>query len=111
MNLHAQPNSIQPIRMLFMSLGQLYVETMRGADAETALRKSISLTSDVAHNHYQVQRAHLSACTRFASDQPCGRSKSEMQISQQLLSLSAPQTQGRAHSMSRQRSGERTCNE
>jgi tetratricopeptide (TPR) repeat protein len=94
----AQLNPTDPD--VFMSLGQLYVETMRGADAETALRKSISLTSDVAHHHYQVQRAHYLLARVLLQTNRVDEGKSEMQISQQLLSLSAPQTQGRAHSMS-----------
>jgi tetratricopeptide (TPR) repeat protein len=85
---------------VFMSLGQLYVETSRAADAEAALRKCIALTSDVSHNHYQVQRAHYLLARVLLQTNRADDGKREMQISQQLLSLSAPQTQGRAHSMS-----------
>jgi tetratricopeptide (TPR) repeat protein len=85
---------------VFMSLGQLYVETGRNADAEAALRKSIALTSDVSHNHYQVQRAHYLLARVLLQTNRGEDGKKEMQISQQLLTLSAPQNQGRAHAMS-----------
>ena len=85
---------------VFMSLGQLYAETSRNTDAETALRRCIALTSDVSHNHYQVQRAHYLLARVLLQTNRADEGKREMQVSQQLLSLSAPQTQGRAHSMS-----------
>jgi tetratricopeptide (TPR) repeat protein len=85
---------------VFMSLGQLYVETGRTADGEIALRKCIALTSDVSHNHFQVQRAHYLLARVLLQTNRAEDGKREMQVSQQLLSMSAPQTQGRAHSMS-----------
>jgi tetratricopeptide (TPR) repeat protein len=85
---------------VFMSLGQLYVETGRLADAEAALRKSIARTADVSHNHYQVQRAHYLLARVLLQTGRAGDGKREMQISQELLTLSAPQNQGRAHAMS-----------
>jgi tetratricopeptide (TPR) repeat protein len=85
---------------VFMSLGQLFAESNRTADAEAALRKCIALTSDVSHNHYQVQRAHYLLARVLLQTNRADEGKREMQISQQLLSLSAPQTQDRAHSMS-----------
>jgi tetratricopeptide (TPR) repeat protein len=42
----------------FLYLGQLYTETNRPADAEPALRSAIRLATDVAHNNYQISRAH-----------------------------------------------------
>jgi tetratricopeptide (TPR) repeat protein len=91
---------------VFMSLGQLYVETGRSADAETALRKCIALTSDVSHNHYQVQRAHYLLARVLLQTNRAEDGKREMQISQELLSLSAPHNQGRAHAMSGNDAGE-----
>jgi tetratricopeptide (TPR) repeat protein len=85
---------------VFMWLGQLYVETGRTADAEAALRKSIALTSDVSHNHYQVQRVHYLLARVLLQTNRVEDGKREMQISQELLRLSAPQSQGRAHATS-----------
>lgn len=85
---------------VFMLLGQLYVETGRNADAEAALRKSIALTSDVSHNHYQVQRAHYLLARVLLQTNRVEDGKREMQISQELLTLSASQNQDRAHPMS-----------
>jgi tetratricopeptide (TPR) repeat protein len=84
---------------VFLWLGQLYSETGRNADAETALRKSISLTSDVSHNHYQVQRAHYLLARLLLQNNRVEDGKREMQISQELLSLSVPKNQGRAQAM------------
>jgi tetratricopeptide (TPR) repeat protein len=39
-------------------LGQLYSDNHRGAEAETVLRKSIALTTDVSRNEFQVGRSH-----------------------------------------------------
>jgi Flp pilus assembly protein TadD len=85
---------------VFMSLGQLYVETGRSADAEAALRNSIALTPDISHNHYQVQRAHYLLARLLLQTNRTEEGKREMQISQELLTLSAPHNQGQAHAMS-----------
>jgi tetratricopeptide (TPR) repeat protein len=85
---------------VFMWLGQLYVETGRMADAEAALRKSIALTSDVSHNHYQVQRAHYLLAHVLLQTNHEEDGKREIQISQELLKLSTPQSQDRTNAMS-----------
>ena len=41
-----------------ISLGQLYADKGRDAEAETTLRKSIALSTDVSRNEYQINRAH-----------------------------------------------------
>lgn len=79
----------------FLSLGQLYVETNRAADAETALRKSILLTTDATRNHYQVQRAHYMLARLLLQSGHEAEGKAEMQISQELLRKSVLQNQGR----------------
>jgi tetratricopeptide (TPR) repeat protein len=43
----------------YLYLGQMYFATNRSAEAETALRQSIALTTDVSRNRYQVQKAHF----------------------------------------------------
>lgn len=42
----------------FLYLGQLYADMNRPAEAEAALRSSIRLTTDISHNHTQVQKTH-----------------------------------------------------
>jgi len=43
----------------YLYLGQMYFATNRSADAETALRQCIQLTTDISRNRYQVQKAHF----------------------------------------------------
>ena len=43
----------------FLYLGQMYFDTSRLSEAEPNLRKAIALTTDVARNHYQIQKAHF----------------------------------------------------
>ena len=49
-----QPDNPDPL----LYLGQEYFETNRPELAIAALKKSIDLTTDPAHNHYQVSKAH-----------------------------------------------------
>jgi tetratricopeptide (TPR) repeat protein len=49
-----QPDNPDPL----LYLGQEYFETNRPELAIAALKKSIALTTDPAHNHYQVSKAH-----------------------------------------------------
>jgi tetratricopeptide (TPR) repeat protein len=49
-----QPENPDPL----LYLGQEYFETNRPELAIAALKKSIDLTSDPSHNHYQVSKAH-----------------------------------------------------
>jgi tetratricopeptide (TPR) repeat protein len=79
----------------FLSLGQLYVEMSRTADAETALRRSIALTKDVTRNHYQVQRAHYMLARLLLESGHEAEGKAEMQVSQDLMRRSVLQNQGR----------------
>ncbi|MGD0894385.1 MAG: tetratricopeptide repeat protein [Terracidiphilus sp.] len=43
----------------FLYLGQMYFDTQRFAEAEPNLRRAIELTTDIARNHYQIQKAHF----------------------------------------------------
>jgi tetratricopeptide (TPR) repeat protein len=79
----------------FLSLGQLYMETNRPAEAETALRKCIALTTDVARNHYQVQRAHYMLARLLLQSGHAEEGKAEMQVSQELMRRNVLQNQGR----------------
>ncbi|MGH9734895.1 MAG: tetratricopeptide repeat protein [Candidatus Acidiferrales bacterium] len=80
----------------FLELGQLYTETNRAEQAQTALRKSISLTGDVTRNHYQVQRAHYMLARLLLESGHEAEGKAEMQVSQDLLRKSVLQNQGRS---------------
>ena len=80
----------------FLELGQLYTETNRAEQAAAALRKSISLTTDVTRNHYQVQRAHYMLARLLLESGHEAEGKAEMQISQELLRKSVLQNQGRS---------------
>lgn len=81
---------------VFLELGQLYTETNRAEQAQTALRKSISLTTDVTRNHYQVQRAHYMLARLLLESGHEAEGKAEMQVSQELLRKSVLQNQGRS---------------
>ena len=43
----------------FLYLGQMYFYMKRTPEAEADLRRAIQLTTDVARNHYQIQKAHF----------------------------------------------------
>jgi tetratricopeptide (TPR) repeat protein len=79
----------------FLSLGQLYVDTNRPAEAEAALRKSISLTFDESRNHYQIQRAHYLLARLLLQSGRQDEGKKEMQVSQELQKRSVLRNQGR----------------
>jgi tetratricopeptide (TPR) repeat protein len=79
-----------------LSLGQLYVDTSRPADAEPVLRQSIALTTDLARNHYQVQRAHYLLGRVLLQTGHADQAKAEMQTSTDLLKLSTLQNQGKS---------------
>ncbi|MGA7831854.1 MAG: tetratricopeptide repeat protein [Terracidiphilus sp.] len=85
---------------VYMSLGQLYLQTDRSTEAEAALRKTIALTTDTAHNNYQVQRAHYLLARLLLQSNRADEGKQEMQASQDLLAISARHNQGQAHGMS-----------
>jgi tetratricopeptide (TPR) repeat protein len=79
----------------FLSLGQLYQEVNRPADAEAALRKTIVLTKDVTRNHYQVQRAHYLLARLLLQSGRQDEGKQEMQVSEELSKKSVLQNQGK----------------
>lgn len=70
---------------VFLSLGQLYVETKQSAKAEAALRESISLTRDLSRNHYQVQRAHYLLARLLLESGDTVRGQRQMQIAEGLM--------------------------
>ncbi|HEX3470065.1 MAG TPA: tetratricopeptide repeat protein, partial [Silvibacterium sp.] len=79
----------------YFYLGQLYFETSRPADAGTALRKSITLTGDVSHNRYQVQKAHYMLGRVLMQSGRTKEADSEMQISAALTNQSLTQDRSR----------------
>jgi tetratricopeptide (TPR) repeat protein len=79
-----------------LSLGQLYVDTNRPADAEPVLRKSIALTTDLSRNHYQVQRAHYLLGRVLLQTGRTRDAKAEMQTSTDLLRLTTLENQGKS---------------
>ena len=78
----------------FISLGQLYDQTGKLPEAEAAYREAIALTSDVARNHYQVERAHYLLARVLLQTNRQDEAKKEMEISNQLLKLSVLAQQG-----------------
>jgi tetratricopeptide (TPR) repeat protein len=80
----------------FLSLGQLYQELNRPADAEAALRKTIAITKDVTRNHYQVQRAHYLLARLLLQSGRQDEGKQEMQVSEVLSKKSVLQNQGKS---------------
>lgn len=79
-----------------LSLGQAYLEEERRTEAEASLRKSIELTKDVAHNHYQVQRAHYLLGRLLMQTGRAEEAKRELQIADQLLKQSVAANQGQS---------------
>jgi tetratricopeptide (TPR) repeat protein len=70
---------------IFLLLGQLYGETGRPADAESALRKAIAKTTDPARNHYDVRRAHYRLGRLLIQNGNAEEGRKEMQIAEALL--------------------------
>jgi tetratricopeptide (TPR) repeat protein len=79
-----------------LSLGQLYVDTNRPADAEPVLRQSIALTTDLSRNHYQVQRAHYLLGRVLLQTGRSQDARAEMQTSTDLLKLTTLENQGKS---------------
>ena len=80
----AQPNNPDP----YFHLGQAYQGAQRHEKAVEVLRKSIALTTDVAHNDYQVATAHYrlgQSLLRLGKDDEGER---ELQLSSDLKSKS-----------------------
>lgn len=69
----------------FLLLGQVYQQLNRPAEAELAFRKAIELTTDLARNHYQVQRAHYLLGRVLLQEGHADEAKQQMQISAELL--------------------------
>jgi tetratricopeptide (TPR) repeat protein len=80
----------------YLLLAQIYNETGRTTEAEAALRKSIALTSDVARNNYQVQRAHYLLGRILMQSGRRDEAKLEIKTADQLLKESTAATQGLA---------------
>ena len=79
---------------VYLSLGQVYAETERRTEAETALRKSIALTQDFSRNHYQVQRAHYLLGRLLLQTGRLKEAKDELQVADELLKQSVAANQG-----------------
>lgn len=79
----------------YLYLGQLYMETNRPSETESALRKSISLTKDVSHDRYQVQKAHYLLGRLLRQSGRVEEAKSEMQIASTLTKQSLGQDRDR----------------
>ena len=62
----------------------MYFDTNRFDDAETALRKSIALTTDVSRNRYQVQKAHYLLGRILMKKGQQDAAHAEMQINRDL---------------------------
>jgi tetratricopeptide (TPR) repeat protein len=43
----------------FLYLGQMYFDTNRISEAEADLRRAIQLTTDIARNHYEIEKAYF----------------------------------------------------
>jgi tetratricopeptide (TPR) repeat protein len=68
----------------FLYLGQLYAAMKRTAEAEQALRSSIRLTTDVSHNHYEVQKAHYILGRLLMQSGDTEEGKKELQAAEAL---------------------------
>jgi len=83
---------------VYLSLGQVYAETERRTEAETALRKSIALTQDISRNHFQVQRAHYLLGRLLMQTGRPEEAKEELRVADQLLKQSVAANQGQTSS-------------
>jgi tetratricopeptide (TPR) repeat protein len=72
----------------YLYLGQMYFATNRSAEAETALRQCIGLTTDVSQNRYQVQKAHFFLGRILMQKGQQDAAHAEMEISRDLANKS-----------------------
>ena len=68
----------------FLYLGQMYFDNGRAADAETALRQAIRLTSDPSRNRYQIQKAHYLLGRLLMQKHEDKQARAEMDIARSL---------------------------
>lgn len=78
----------------YLLLGQIYNESGRATEAEAGLRKSIALTTDVAKNNYQVQRAHYLLARILMQSGRTTEAKLEMKTADDLQKQSTTALQG-----------------
>jgi tetratricopeptide (TPR) repeat protein len=95
---------------VYLSLGQVYAETERRPEADAALRKSIDLTKDVSHNHYQVQRAHYLLGRLLLQTGHPEEAKQELQVADQLLKQSVASNQGQGEQAQSRPAGDAGAN-
>ena len=69
----------------FFYLGQLYATMHETAKAEAALRKSIALTTDITHNHDQVQKAHYLLGRLLLQSGDRAAAQKQLAISQSMM--------------------------
>jgi tetratricopeptide (TPR) repeat protein len=79
----------------FLYLGQFYADQKHVAEAQTALRKSIALTTDVSRNSFQVQKAHYLLARLLMQDGDKTGADAELAASKALMqqNLSRDQNQ------------------
>jgi tetratricopeptide (TPR) repeat protein len=76
-------------------LGQVYLQLNQPDQAESSLRKAITLTTDLSRNHYQVQRAHYLLGHLLIRLGRVDEAKQEMQVSAALLKENMKRDQSR----------------
>jgi len=79
-----QPDNPDPL----LYLGQEYVETNRPDLAIATLKKSIALTTDPSHNHYQVSKAHTMIGQILVKEGKQDEAEAELKRSQELRAQS-----------------------
>jgi tetratricopeptide (TPR) repeat protein len=76
-------------------LGQFYADQKHVAEAETALRKSIALTTDVSRNSFQVQKAHYLLARLLMQDGDKTGADAELAASKALMQQNLSRDQNR----------------
>jgi tetratricopeptide (TPR) repeat protein len=79
----------------FLFLGHLDHQTSRDNEAVIAFRRSIALTKDPSHNHYQVQKTHYLLGQTLLELGQTEEGKNEMRLSSALLNESLRHDRGR----------------
>ena len=78
-----------------ISLGQLYLDAGRPAEAEKTFRRAIVLTKDPSRNGYQVNRAHYALGRILLQTGRAEEGKKELQISAELRDKPHPERHGK----------------
>ncbi len=89
-----------------LALGEVYRQLNRPADAETELRKSISLTQDISRNHYQIERAYYMLGRLLLGTGRQDEGKKSLETADKFMQESVRENQGKPSAIAGNEAGQ-----